>query len=285
MLSIVVFNVELGQSILFLPEGAPEYAMLVDCGNTPYFEPVNFFYDILAPNPGDSNHRLLGNLTITNYDEDHFSGLPYLLKKVFIKTVSLSNNLSVDDIRAVKQEITEPIKELCHLKRTYTNPATNYNPPFTKTIFSLTKQDFASDNWDTNKLSQLVFVSYCDSTICIPGDLLKESWDILLQRTPVREALKKTNVFVAPHHGREDGYNANVFLYCKPDCIIISDKSKIHSTQENMTTKYAGHVTGNGVSFQSDKNNPRRVLTSRADGTIFILFLQNGARLYDNFKR
>ena len=51
-----------------------------------------------------------------------------------------------------------------------------------------------------------------------------------------------------------------------------------------MTTKYAGHVTGNGVPFESDKNNPRKVLTTRNDGIIKIVFGEYGIRLYDNFK-
>ncbi|MCK6382120.1 MAG: hypothetical protein L6Q54_12835 [Leptospiraceae bacterium] len=283
MLFIYVFNVELGQSVFIMPKDSPEYAMLIDCGNTPNFNPVDIFKGML---PKDSNYPYLprlSNLTITNYDEDHFSGLPYLLNNVKIQTVSLSGNLSVSDIKSIKVIITEPIKALCQLKDTYTGDVVNYTPPYQRRMFSLSKSDFPNGAWDTNKLSQLVFLSYKDTTICIPGDLPSASWELLLNQWEVTYYLGKTNIFIASHHGREDGYNADVFKYCRPECIIVSDKYIIHGTQENMSSRYARHVVGDGICFQSDLTIQRKVITTRNDGNIIMVFGDNAARVYDKF--
>ncbi len=281
MMLVVIFDVELGQSIFFLPEEDPNYSMFIDCGNTKGLEPVDLIISRLTKNES-SDIPILGNLTITNYDQDHFSGLPYLRTKVKIWTTSLNNNINVDDIKNVKLELTEPIKEIIELKEKYITSAEDYNPPYSKKIFSLSKEDFPDNTWDTNKLSQLVFITYKNSTICIPGDLPNCSWDLLLKKNEVIEYLRKTNIFLASHHGREDGYNACVFSYCEPEVIILSDKSIIHGTQENMTTKYATHVVGEGIQLGNDPINLRKILTTRNDGNILIGIGDNGIRAYSN---
>jgi beta-lactamase superfamily II metal-dependent hydrolase len=272
VMDIVIFNVELGQCVFFYPRNNSEYAMMVDCGNTPEFEPVDFLTskDLL-------DNNTLYNLTITNYDQDHFSGLPYLRSKVLIKTVSLSKNLTSRDIKLIKDDITEPIAAIIDLLNTYTSPVTDYNQPFKKTSFYLNKSDFPDENIDTNKLSQLVFVEYYGTTICIAGDLTAIAWDKILKKQGVTDLLKKTNIFLAPHHGRENGFNKNIFRYCYPEVIIMSDKKIIHSTQEGQTKLYEQQICGNGIIFDGSL---RKVLTTRSDGHIWIRIENDGARTY-----
>lgn len=281
MMFVVIFNVELGQSIFVLPEENPIYSMFIDCGNTKDFEPVDMIIKKLTKDES-SNIPTLGNLFITNYDQDHFSGLPYLRTKVKIWTTNLNNNINIDDIKSMKAELTEPIKDIIKLKETYNIMAEDYDPPYNKKIFSLSKEDFIDSTWDTNKLSQLVFMTYKNSTVCIPGDLPNSSWDLLLKKNEVVEYLRRTNIFLASHHGREDGYNSDVFRYCKPEVIILSDKSIIHGTQENMATKYASHVVGEGIQLGKDPSLRRKILTTRSDGNIFIRLGDNGFRVYSS---
>jgi hypothetical protein len=93
----------------------------------------------------------------------------------------------------------------------------------------------------------------------------------------VRENLKATTVFVASHHGRENGYHESVFEFCKPECIIISDKPIVHETQVDMASTYARHVDGAGVLFGDRR---RQVLSTRNDGHIHMVFSPNGDREY-----
>ena len=180
-MDIIIFNVELGQCVFFSPRSEkPEYAFMVDCGNTMNFEPIDEILklNLLSQNSATSpEKKVLKNLTLTNYDQDHFSGLPYLLEKVHISTVRLPSNLSSEDIKKIKKEITKPIDEIIKLKDKYTDGVTDFNPPYSVNAFWLEKSDFPGEVIDTNKLSQVIFVAYNNSCICIPGDLTKDAWE------------------------------------------------------------------------------------------------------------
>jgi hypothetical protein len=280
MMDVVVFNVEMGQSIFFYPHGHPEYGMLVDCGNTQNFDPI----DILISSGlihHDGRSHILGNLTLTNYDHDHFSGLPYLSEKVHIDTIRFPKNISAEELLGIKPEKTKALDSVCHLKRTYTVSASYHQPPYRKAAFYLERHHFPMDREiSTNNLSQVVFVEYLGTKICISGDLEADGWELMLGNENFKQWLIGTNVFIAAHHGRENGYAEEVFEYCFPECIIISDKKIVHGTQEGMSQAYAEHVIGEGVYLNGDLRNPRKVLTTRSDGHILIRLGDNGVRAY-----
>jgi hypothetical protein len=284
MMDIFIFNVGLGQCIFFYPRNNHNYAMMVDCGNTPEFEPVDFLIEkkFLSYNSVFEKY-ILRNLTMTNYDQDHFSGLPYLRSKVKITTVTFMRNLTGQEIKNIKGVITKAADEVIDIINNYNSDITEYNPPYTKHCYSLTKEDFPNETLDTNKLSQLVFVNYNNTRICIPGDLTTPAWDKHLLNQNVRTLLSNTDIFVASHHGREDGFNENVFKYCKPEVIILSDKDIIHTTQQGLTQTYAGQIKGNGIIFNGNTINLRKVLTTRNDGHLWIRIEENGTRTYRNF--
>ena len=80
-------------------------------------------------------------------------------------------------------------------------------------------------------------------------------------------------MFIASHHGRVNGYHADVFAggRCSPAVVIISDKSIVHGTQENAATRYGRHALGVTIGGQ-----PRKVLSTRNDGHIRFSFNQHG---------
>jgi beta-lactamase superfamily II metal-dependent hydrolase len=81
--------------------------------------------------------------------------------------------------------------------------------------------------------------------------------------------LGEVDVLVASHHGRESGYCAEVFEYCRPQVVVMSDKAIVHDTQ-GMTARYRDHVTRynpNGITVRSSGRR-RHVLTTRSDGWI-----------------
>jgi len=269
-----VFNVGLGQSVFVYPRGHHEYGMLIDVGHDGDigFHPIDFL----------QNRRFvgqtLGNITLTNYDQDHFSGLPYLRQRVHISTIDFPRNLSTADLRSMKQRPhTDALNETCAIYDTYTTPVPLYQPPFTKHTFSLRKEDL--DTPDTNNLSQIVFIEHNGSVICIGGDLEEKGWKILLKRQEVRDSLARTNVLVASHHGRENGYCPDLFTHCRPDCVIISDKNIVHDTQVGLASKYGGHVP-TGIALNGER---RKVLTTRNDGHIWVRFAPGGQRFYATF--
>ncbi|HNX88457.1 MAG TPA: hypothetical protein PK664_02460 [Paludibacteraceae bacterium] len=283
MLDIIIFNVELGQCIFFYPRpDKKEFGLMVDCGNTPNFEPIDKLIEWnLLPKKSDERNLkyLLKSLTLTNYDQDHFSGLPYLQKKVEIETTRFPKNISSTDLRKIKDEITEPIEAVIKIIDNAGKGIT-LDTPYEKRCFHLEQDDFPDEDIDTNKLSQIVFVTFKDVRICIPGDLTSDAWEKILKKANVIDYLKGTKIFIASHHGREDGFNENVFKYCKPEVIILSDKDIIHKTQEGQTQTYAGMVQGNGIILNGKTGQPRKVLTTRSDKHIWIRIEDNGARTY-----
>ncbi len=282
ILEIFIFNVGQAQCIFFYPRSHPEYGMFVDCASGEDYDPVDF---LLKKNfiYHNGTKNVLGNLTITNYDHDHFFGLPNLRQKMDIQTVSLAQNVSSSELKSIKPEITDALNNICFLKDTYIWPAPYHTPPYNKYIYSLTQSELESEEINTNHLSQLVFIEYGGSRICISGDLEGiPAWEKLLLKPEVQSHLATTNVFVASHHGHDNGYHEGIFSHCtNVDCIVISDKDIMYDTQDGMASKYAQHVTV-GVSLNG-KTPLRKVLTTRSDDHLWISFNINGNRTYRSF--
>lgn len=281
ILEILVFNVGQAQAIFFYPRNNPEYGMFIDCAESEDCKPIDF---LLKQNLIYFNGQkyVLSNLTITNYDQDHFSSLPYIRNKVHIDTVRLPKNVSSQELKNIKEEVTDALEHICFLKDTYTNSAEYHRPPYIVSNYHLEQHELESQDINTNHLSQLVFVEYGGSKICICGDLEAPAWDKIIQKPEIQTHLKNTHVFVAPHHGRDNGYHDEIFKYCTNlDCVIISDKELMYGTQDAMANTYAQHVK-QGINFK-EENPGRKVLTTRSDGHIWVRFDLNGNRTYQNF--
>lgn len=284
MLEMCVFNVGLGQCIFLRPaENNGEYSTLIDCGSSPGFSPADFIKQFLPRNEwGQPN---LKSLVLTNYDEDHFSGVVDLKNKVKIETISFAKNLSSDEIKNSKDIKTTALTEMLALKDGYTGAVSIWNPPYTKQSFSLnkneiqeTREDVLLNRWDTNNLSQLVFIEYKGFVICIPGDLEQKGWRNMLEKRPdVKPLLQRTRLLMASHHGRDNGYYPDIFNYCSPECVIISDEPLQYGTQDRMAAQYATHLRGNGILFEGTN---RKVLTTRCDGHMLITIDDIGMATY-----
>ncbi|MBT9569255.1 MAG: hypothetical protein IV085_13275 [Thiobacillus sp.] len=277
----VIYNVKLGQCIGILPNSQRDYAMLVDCGHDDDFHPIEHFGRFLPETGGLLSKPSLRSLVLTNYDHDHFSGIANLHNSAKIESVLVPKNLTMDEIRALKSESTEALDTLEHIRSTYTVDVANWAPPFTRKVFSLQQAELikAKIPIETNHLSQMVFVQYGETTFCIPGDLEDRSWELMLTKPDVQAWLKKTDILIAPHHGRGNGYHEDIFDYCRPACVILSDKPIVHETQKDMAALYASHVRGNGIVYTCANGStaPRKTLTTRSEGHILVTVPLTGA--------
>jgi hypothetical protein len=278
MLDICVFNVGLGQCIFLYPsENNAEYSALIDCGSSEDFNPVNFIRKYL---PINNSYPTLKSLILTNYDEDHFSGVIDLKRKVTIETICFPKNLTSQEIRETKTQETDSLNTMLELKDKYTWDVPEWLPPYAKYTYSLNKSNL--ENWNTNNLSMLIFIEYSGFVMCVPGDLEQKGWEQILKKTEVSNMLQKTRLFIASHHGRNNGYCPDVFdlCKCKPECVIISDEFLQYDTQNSMSAKYSKHVE-NGISFNSVT---RKVLTTRNDGHILVKVDNSGKATYNKLE-
>ncbi len=231
--------------------------MLWDCGHKadPENRPSKFL-----PAAGISTAN---RLFITNYDEDHISDLPNLRKAVNIDILCRNRTVSPEQLVRLKKKsgpITTAMTNLLSMLNDYTCDVT-YPPKFPGVTFETFSCVYPADFKDTNNLSLVTFLETPMCNVIVPGDIEKAGWEKLLQKQAFRSRLAKTNVFVASHHGRTNGYCREVFDYCSPNVVVFSDGPKQFATQEETNT-YAAHVSGTTFNRRT-----RYVLTTRNDGS------------------
>lgn len=92
-----------------------------------------------------------------------------------------------------------------------------------------------------------------------------EGWRQLLRNPAFVAELHGVNVFVASHHGRENGYCEEVLNLCPAiEVFIISDKKMGYQSQETVD-RYRAYARG--FNYQGDI---RHVLTTRRDGRMLF---------------
>lgn len=199
------------------------------------------------------------HLAISNLDEDHVSDLPSLRPHVLNFTTNW--NLSPAWVRRAKGRfgIGPGVAAALQMMESSPGPAAPIDWGMDIRYFCHPPSLFD----DENSLSVVTFVQYAAVRMVFPGDLTRAAWQAFLSDTSFLSYLGATNIFVASHHGRESGYCSEVFRYCQPEVILISDKSIQYDTQEVAYSRHATGITWNG-------SERRAVLTTRRDGSLTI---------------
>jgi len=270
-----IWNVEHGACATLWHEsndGRKGKLAMIDSGSTSEWSPSAFIKK--------EGRDQLDYLIITNADQDHISDLEGLWQKcIKVKSLIRNRNISVDDLQKIKEEsgdLTEDMKRYLEIHGSYTAPS---REPFNESMGGIKYKVFCNKFprfKDTNNLSCVVFIEFAGFGILFPGDLEKKGWLALLERNEFIDALTGVDVLVASHHGRENGYCEEVFEYCKPRVVVISDKPIEHGTQEGMTQSYRQRVINNHADGIPVKGKRRRVLTTRKDGWIEFLVNTEG---------
>lgn len=232
--------------------------LLFDCGHSSTIRPSEYLPAI--------GIRSICRLFITNYDEDHISDLPNLRANLSIEVLTRNPSVSASQIRALKAPpISSAMSALLEMVDGYTGAVDNeqLEPPGIRVwTFHNEYPSFT----DTNNLSLLTFLDVGSISFVLPGDLDRNGWLELLKNSQVRQFLTHVNVFVASHHGREDGYCEEVFRYCAPNLVVLSDGPILHDTQR-MADTYARHASGEWFTTPSGREW-RKVVSTRKDGNI-----------------
>jgi len=130
-----------------------------------------------------------------------------------------------------------------------------------------------SSTTNLNNHSIVTIISYADSKIIIPGDNEPSSWKELLENESFIKSIRDSDIFVAPHHGRESGYCPEIFEYFKPYLTIISDDVE---TDTSATDRYSKLSQGWKVHHRDGSaSEERKCVTTRNDGFIVIDFGTN----------
>lgn len=257
LMEIRIFDVSHGFCAYLIADNGN--VMLFDCGHN---ERTGFRPSQYLPRSGCTG---IEYLIIHNFDQDHVSDLPNLLNVLPVQMLYRNRSISPEQLTALKLEsgpITQAMQSAIDMHASYVYEVTA--PPELPNIEFRCYYNSYPDFTDTNNLSLVAFVHYDGMGIVFPGDLEKRGWEALLQQDAFCNHLERVNIFVASHHGRQGGYCEEVFDYCTPDMVIISDKEITHETQKQ---NYAGHVSG--VIWNGGPQK-RYVLTTRSDGMVTI---------------
>jgi len=272
-----IFDVDHGACALLTlwpAHGGAAQRVMIDCGHS--------IRDGQKWSPGAYLRRVgvtyLDILIITNFDEDHASGAPDLLRnQIGVGCLMGNPTVPADVIEFLKTEdgIGPGIKLIAtslgeRKARGYQDPWPSL-PGVRAHWFCNTYPGFE----DENNLSLVLFLEVHGVTFMFPGDMEKAGFQNLLRLRPdFSEWLRRVHVLEASHHGRRNGICEEMFddHGCRPELVIISDDYKQYDTQE--TAQYY-RSKAKGIDFFRGEGR-RWVLTTRSDG--HLLFTFDGGR-------
>ena len=260
-MELKIFDVEHGACALLTCDNGSR--LMIDCGHNgdTGWRPGHYLRNV-----GVSRLEMLA---ITNYDEDHVSGLPDLLENVDVEWLWRNKSVTPETIRYLKSEdgMGPGIGALVNMASSYTG-GTDATPPI---FFGVERQVFCNNYPefdDENNLSMVVHLRIAGINFLFPGDLESAGWEALLKQPAFQRAVSGTHVLIASHHGRENGICTEVFdtYGCKPFYVVISDKGYMYDTQQTVPY-YRSKARGGPF-----RGETRRVLTTRNDGRIAFVF-------------
>lgn len=270
-MDLKIFDVEHGACALLSTDDGKH--LMIDCGHNGAtgWRPGNHLIE--------RGIKRLEALVITNYDEDHVSGLPNLADNVHIDWLYRNRTVGAADLKSLKSEdgMGNGIDRLSSMLGTFTQKAGPENPAptFDRVSFQTFRLPYPEFE-DENNLSLVLNITINGLSFLFPGDLEIDGWDALLSRdAKFREAVAGVHILIASHHGRENGKSTRLFdqYGCSPKLVVISDKGYAHDTQETVPY-YRSKASGVQINGES-----RYVLTTRNDGCIQFDF---GGRLHGN---
>ncbi len=188
-----ILNVEHGFSAYAVANDGK--VLLFDCGHSTSLSPATH----LAGLGINTIHRLF----IMNYDQDHIADLPALREQLNIEILTCNTSVSANQLVQMKQPtVTSAMQRLVDMRRTYDSKAFPTHEGIDIQVFRNPYPEFTAPN----DLSLLVFMQMNGLSVVLPGDLEIGGWTALLKNQEICKRLSGVSVFVASHHGRENGY-------------------------------------------------------------------------------
>ena len=244
---------------------------MIDSGCTPDWTPSSYIRQTLG-------RTQLDYLFITNADQDHMSDLQGLWDAgIHVPVLYRNPSYTGEQLRQIKLRSGPLSADATRYVAACTQFNAPVQEPFDRHMGGVTARCFWNPYpqfTETNDLSLVIFIEFAGIKVLFPGDLEKPGWLALLQRPDFRAALSGTEVLVASHHGRENGFCRDIFNWFEPRAVIISDKPIRHETQRTVPD-YRAVMNGAGVIVRTT-GKPRHVLTTRRDGWIQLTVYGNG---------
>jgi len=220
----------------------------------------------------------LDYVVITHPHLDHIDDIlnfDLLDPKVFHRPKQLTNE---EVMQGVQEKDRKKFEKYCEINNRYNSPieansANNTSNP--DNWGGLKIQSFSPttcDHKNFNNHSITVIIECALTKIVIPGDNEKYAFDELMGRTSFMAAIKDADILLAPHHGRDSGFNNDFVNQVNPKLTIVSD-GRFCDTSAN--GRYSAKSSGWTVYNKSGKSETRKCLTTNSDGEVLVKFGYN----------
>jgi len=254
-----IFDVEHGACSLLTADNGTR--LMIDCGHnaTTGWKPGTYLRQ--------NGIGTLDMLAITNYDEDHASAAVDLFDNIDVRWLLRNRSVSGSTIRRLKSEdgMGPGIERLVYeIDSVFIGDGASSSQPVFAGLEMRTPfyNDYPIFD-DENNLSMVLFLKCHGRGVLFTGDLECAGFLELLKDPAFREALRQTNVYIAPHHGRDSGCSEEVVQYLENVYyVVISDQGYQYDTQRTIPFYRA---IAKGGPFRGEA---RHVLTTRKDGPI-----------------
>ncbi|HEY4089738.1 MAG TPA: MBL fold metallo-hydrolase [Bryobacteraceae bacterium] len=274
----IIWDVEHGSASFIVTPSGRTFA--VDLGVGSYHDSDDSFSPLLHLKRNGVSQ--LDAVILTHPHRDHIDDI-HNFDALAPKLLVTAAHLTEQEIRAENRSTDQPIiDKYLEILRRYNAPAPpSASHPFTAQnnggveVKCFVPSVCARTN--LNNHSVVTVFSYAGFKLLIPGDNEPPSWDELLKKLDFIEAIKDTDVLVAPHHGRESGFSANLFKTINPRITIISDG---RFCDTSATSRYSGNSRGWKIHKRGGGSESRNCLTTRSDGTITVEFGTNSDGRY-----
>jgi len=217
----------------------------------------------------------ISELQISHPHAGHFDDIIDISKKT-IKSFRCPSLVEFDDkVLGWRKNDKAKITALRELKARMKadNDAVKAGRGFSHTVYFADNIDYK----DPNTASAVTLLAYKGVKLLFGGDLPASGWENLLEKQDFVSAVSGTNVFKVPLHGRQEGCCQALFdlKEFKPLLCIISDKSLDKDHKSTVATDwYSKRASGCRI---VGYDSPRKVLSTRSDGSIFIKINDKGA--------
>jgi beta-lactamase superfamily II metal-dependent hydrolase len=265
MLEITVWDVQHGSAAYIKTPNNRHIVMdLGDNGND--FSPLGTLYT--------RGVRQLDVVAITHPHRDHMDDI-YNLALFNKQTLCTPRHLTEQAIRAGNRTLDAGVvTQYLEIRDAYSFPLSPANNLTVAANFGgVNFQVFSPrlcDDCNLNNHSLVMVVSYAGLKMVIPGDNEAPSWKELLADLSFRAAVSGADVLLAPHHGREAGWCAELFeAMGKPRLVLISD-GRFGDT--SATDRYSKQARGWTVYDAAGTSETRNCVTTRSDGHITLKF-------------
>ncbi|GHV02339.1 hypothetical protein AGMMS49521_3980 [Campylobacterota bacterium] len=204
-------------------------------------------------------------MIITHPHADHIYDLPALQKKL-TPEILIRPKDSFDIVPSKDTPLYRAIAECANkMNRDHNSHENSFKQPNIDGVdfeiiippLSETSKD------DLNTFSIIVIVTYRGYKFVLTGDNPKSILQKMMDcnKDNFKQKIADATVLLAPHHGRTGEFCKGFFSCVNPILTVVSDKSIVHTTQEETSSFYKG----SGAKLYG---RYRYVLTTRNDGTI-----------------